>query len=64
MYLIEFYSISILRYLIEQEKGIPAISRPDRKDLLAYLSGQTNTADRIDRNAPFEIAMQRPLQGK
>ncbi|CAF1152172.1 unnamed protein product [Rotaria sp. Silwood1] len=44
------------------EKGIPAISRPDRKDLLAYLNGQAHTADRIDRNAPLEIAMQRPLQ--
>jgi len=43
------------------EKGIPAISRPDRKDLLAYLQGQSNTADRIDRNAPIEITMQRPI---
>ena len=46
-----------------QENGIAAISRPDRKELLAYLTGQTSTAERIDRNAPLEIAMQRPLQG-
>jgi parafibromin len=44
------------------EKGILSISRPDRKDLLSYLNGQTITADRIDRNAPLEITMQRPLQ--
>ncbi len=47
-----------------QEKGILSISRPDRKDLLSYLNGQTITADRIDRNAPLEITMQRPLQGE
>ncbi|CAF0846380.1 unnamed protein product, partial [Didymodactylos carnosus] len=47
------------------EKGISAISRPDRKELLSYLTGQTNTADRIDRNAPIDVvAMQRPLQVK
>ncbi|CAF0937793.1 unnamed protein product [Adineta steineri] len=44
------------------EKGIPAISRPDRKDLLSYLQGQTATADRVDKNAPLDITMQRPLQ--
>ncbi|CAF1149857.1 unnamed protein product [Adineta ricciae] len=44
------------------EKSIPAISRPDRKELLAYLTGQTTTADRIDKNASLEISMQRPLQ--
>jgi hypothetical protein len=62
MFLIKFPLAYLTIYL--QEKGIPAISRPDRKDLLAYLTGQTNTNDRVDRNAPLEITMQRPLQGE
>jgi len=38
------------------------IRRPDRKDLLAYLNGETTTSASIDKSAPLEIS-QRPTQG-
>ena len=37
------------------------VSRPDRRELLSYLDGEVDTLPSIDKNAPFEIAMQRPL---
>jgi hypothetical protein len=37
------------------------VSRPDRRELLSYLDGEVDTTSSIDRNAPLEIAMQRPL---
>ena len=37
---------------------------PDRKDLLAYLNGETNQSSAIDKSAPLEISLQRPKQGK
>lgn len=33
----------------------------DRKDLLAYLEGETNTCVSIDKNAPLEITMAAPI---
>ena len=32
--------------------------RPDRKDLLAYLNGETSTVGSIDKSAPLEIPTQ------
>ncbi|XP_005088839.1 parafibromin [Aplysia californica] len=42
---------------------ISVVRRPDRKDLLAYLNGETATASSIDKSAPLEIS-QRPTQIK
>ena len=36
------------------------VTRPDRRDLLSYLDGEIETTPSIDKNAPLEIAMQRP----
>lgn len=36
------------------------VSRPDRKDLLAYLQGQASSIMSIDRNAPVELGRPRP----
>lgn len=41
---------------------MPVVRRPDRRDLLAYLHGETNTSSNIDKSAPLEIALQRPTQ--
>lgn len=46
-----------------QAEDIPAVNRPDRKELLAYLNGETATCASIDKSAPLEIPTQvkRPL---
>ncbi|KAI8518518.1 accessory factor associated with RNA polymerase II [Branchiostoma belcheri] len=44
--------------------SIPVITRPDRKDLLAYLNGETSTSLSIDKSAPLEITLQKPTQVK
>lgn len=41
-----------------QAEDIPAVNRPDRKDLLAYLNGETATCISIDKSAPLEIPTQ------
>ncbi|KAK7478781.1 hypothetical protein BaRGS_00029992 [Batillaria attramentaria] len=43
--------------------NINVVRRPDRKDLLAYLNGETTTTASIDKSAPLEIS-QRPTQVK
>lgn len=47
-----------------QAEDIPAVNRPDRKELLAYLNGETATCASIDKSAPLEIPTQvkRPLE--
>ncbi|KAH0550277.1 parafibromin-like [Cotesia glomerata] len=47
-------------------KNIPVVRRPDRKDLLAYLSGETTTSSAIDKTSPLEIPVQvkRPVQNE
>lgn len=47
-----------------QAEEIPAVNRPDRKELLAYLNGETATCASIDKSAPLEIPTQvkRPLE--
>ncbi|KAL4219028.1 accessory factor associated with RNA polymerase II [Mactra antiquata] len=44
--------------------NVPVVRRPDRKDLLAYLNGDTNQSASIDKSAPLEISLQRPTQVK
>jgi hypothetical protein len=46
--------------LLLQTRNIPVVSRPDRRELLSYLDGEVDTTSSIDKNAPLEIAMQRP----
>ena len=43
---------------------MPVVRRPDRKDLLAYLTGEIQTSASIDKSAPLEISLQRPTQGE
>lgn len=70
----DYYTLESIAFLLQNvelqhanyvkkagEKGIPAISRPDRRDLLNYLGNKVATSDRIDRHAPLEITMQRPI---
>lgn len=47
-----------------QAEEIPAVNRPDRKELLAYLNGESATCGSIDKSAPLEIPTQlkRPLE--
>ena len=47
-----------------QAANVPVVRRPDRKDLLSYLNGETVTSSNIDKSAPLEISLQRPVQGK
>uniref|UniRef100_A0A3B1JLU9 Parafibromin n=1 Tax=Astyanax mexicanus TaxID=7994 RepID=A0A3B1JLU9_ASTMX len=44
-------------------ENIPVVRRPDRKDLLSYLNGESSSSTSIDRSAPIEIGLQRPTQG-
>ncbi|KAK2186474.1 hypothetical protein NP493_199g06037 [Ridgeia piscesae] len=44
--------------------NVPVVRRPDRKDLLSYLNGETTTSSNIDKSAPLEISLQRPTQVK
>ncbi|OWF44257.1 parafibromin-like [Mizuhopecten yessoensis] len=43
---------------------VPVVRRPDRKDLLSYLNGETTSSASIDKSAPLEIPLQRPPQVK
>ncbi|XP_035392000.1 parafibromin [Electrophorus electricus] len=45
-------------------ENIPVVRRPDRKDLLSYLNGESSSSTSIDRSAPIEIGLQRPTQVK
>ena len=56
------YDIYVLN--LKQAARIPVVRLPDRKDLLAYLNGETNQSASIDKSAPLEISLQRPKQGK
>lgn len=39
-------------------ENIPVVRRPDRKELLAYLNGETASCSAIDKSAPLEIPTQ------
>ncbi|KAK7086442.1 accessory factor associated with RNA polymerase II [Halocaridina rubra] len=67
----EYYSLECLLFLLKHvslahpsyvrkaaAENIPVVRRPDRRELLAYLSGETSTAASIDKSAPLEIPTQ------
>ncbi|CAB3367439.1 Hypothetical predicted protein [Cloeon dipterum] len=67
----EYYSLECLLFLLKNvtlthpvyvrqaaAENIPVVRRPDRKDLLAYLNGETATSTSIDKSAPLEIPTQ------
>ena len=71
----EYYTLECILYFLQNvelqhpvyvrqaaSSNVPVVRRPDRKDLLAYLKGETATSSAIDKSAPLEIAMQRPMQ--
>lgn len=39
-------------------ENIPVVRRPDRKELLAYLNGETASCSAIDKSAPLELPTQ------
>lgn len=41
-----------------QVESIPVVRRPDRKELLAYLNGETASCPAIDKSAPLELPTQ------
>uniref|UniRef100_A0A8C8Z971 Parafibromin n=1 Tax=Prolemur simus TaxID=1328070 RepID=A0A8C8Z971_PROSS len=45
-------------------ENIPVVKRPDRKDLLGYLSGEASTSASIDRCAPLETGLWQSTQVK
>ncbi|KAK4293780.1 hypothetical protein Pmani_033547 [Petrolisthes manimaculis] len=66
-----YYTLECLLFLLKHVKlahptyvrkaaaeNIPMVRRPDRKELLAYLNGETSTATAIDKSAPLEIPTQ------
>ncbi|OXU19054.1 hypothetical protein TSAR_007446 [Trichomalopsis sarcophagae] len=67
----EYYTLECLLFLLRHvqlthpvyvrqaaAENIPVVRRPDRKDLLAYLNGETATSVAIDKSAPLEIPTQ------
>ncbi|GAB0095830.1 CDC73 [Sergentomyia squamirostris] len=67
----EYYTLECLLYLLKNvqlqhsvyvrqcaAEDILPVNRPDRKELLAYLNGETSTCDSIDKSAPLEIPTQ------
>ena len=67
----EYYSLECLLYLLKNitlqhpvyvrqaaSEDIPIVRRPDRKDLLAYLKGETSSCNSIDKSAPLEMPTQ------
>lgn len=64
----EYYTLESLLFLLKNvhlshpvyvrqaaTENINIVRRPDRKDLLAYLNGETATSASIDKSAPIEI---------
>ncbi|XP_055333760.1 parafibromin-like [Paramacrobiotus metropolitanus] len=64
----EYYTLDCLVFFLENEKvnhpayviaatnrNLTVVKRPDRKELLEYLSGEAATSERIDRYAPIEL---------
>ncbi|XP_039765649.1 parafibromin [Pararge aegeria] len=67
----EYYTLECLLYILKHvtinhpvyvkqaaAANIPPVRRPDRKELLAYLNGETATCASIDKSAPLEIPTQ------
>lgn len=53
-----YWKAKLPRGIFLQAANIPAVCRPDRKELLAYLNGETATCASIDKSAPLEIPTQ------
>jgi PREDICTED: similar to cdc73 domain protein len=64
----EYYTLECLLFLLRNvnlqhpvyvrqaaAEGVPVVRRPDRKDLLAYLTGESVASQSIDRSAPLEL---------
>ena len=62
----EYYTLESLLYFLKHmdlaqphyvkqagRDNIPVVPRPDRKDLIAYLKGESQTSPSIDKNAPI-----------
>lgn len=67
----DYYTLECLLFLLKNVQlqhpvyvrqaaadSIPVVRRPDRKDLLAYLNGETAASSAIDKAAPIEIPIQ------
>jgi parafibromin len=67
----EYYTLECLLFILKNvslthpvyvrqaaAENIPVVRRPDRKELLAYLNGETASCPAIDKSAPLEIPTQ------
>lgn len=67
----EYYTLECLLFILKNlsfihpvyvrkaaAENIPAVRRPDRKELLAYLNGETASCPAIDKSAPLELPTQ------
>ncbi|XP_044728391.1 parafibromin [Chrysoperla carnea] len=67
----EYYTLECLLFILKNVslthpvyvrqaavENIPVVRRPDRKELLAYLNGETASCAAIDKSAPLEIPTQ------
>uniref|UniRef100_A0A5K3FS84 CDC73_C domain-containing protein n=1 Tax=Mesocestoides corti TaxID=53468 RepID=A0A5K3FS84_MESCO len=62
MYLLKNVSLAHSKYVRQAAtEGIPVVRLPDRRDLLAYLNGETNIAVNIDRTVPVDISIRRAI---
>ncbi|WAR31307.1 CDC73-like protein, partial [Mya arenaria] len=73
----EYYTLDCILFLLKNVQlahplyvreaaasSVQVVRRADRKDLLAFLNGETTTSASIDKSAPLEISLQRPTQGR
>ncbi|TPP58070.1 Parafibromin, partial [Fasciola gigantica] len=62
VYLLRNIDLQHVQYVRQAANAkVPAVLLPDRKDLLAYLTGEANTAPSIDRAAPVDISLRRSV---
>ncbi|XP_018328277.1 parafibromin [Agrilus planipennis] len=67
----EYYTLECLLFILKNvslthpvyvrqaaKENIPVVRRPDRKELLAYLNGETASCPSIDKSAPLELPTQ------
>ncbi|KAL3276655.1 hypothetical protein HHI36_012025 [Cryptolaemus montrouzieri] len=67
----EYYTLECLLFILKNisfthpvyvrqaaAENIPVVRRPDRKELLAYLNGETANCSSIDKSAPLELPTQ------
>ncbi|XP_066153206.1 parafibromin [Euwallacea fornicatus] len=67
----EYYTLECLLFILKNvslthpvyvrqaaAENIPVVRRPDRKELLAYLNGETASCAAIDKSAPLELPTQ------